>query len=103
MDQRVNATIALIERDLPSDVGLSELARRVNLSRSRLRHLFKSETGKSPSEYRKTAQLLRAKTLIETTHFRIKEVMSQVGLKDQSHFSKDFKRTFGVLPTELRK
>lgn len=103
MDKRVRVVIPLIEADLRRAISLFDLARRVNLSPSRLWHLFKTETGRSPSEHRKAAQLSQAKTLIETTHFRIKEVISQVGIRDQSHFTKDFKKKFGVLPSQLRK
>lgn len=44
-----------------------------------------------------------ATTLLVTTFLSIKEIIAQVGFKDESHFVRDFKRIYGVTPTEYRK
>jgi len=43
-----------------------------------------------------------AKRLLETTFLSIKQVVVQVGLQDESHFVRDFKRIYGCSPTALR-
>lgn len=82
---------------------LEEMSQAVNLSPSRLRSLFKVETGMSPTEYLKDLRLARARELLETTFLQVKEIRIKVGIPDQSNFVRDFKRKYGVSPTEYRK
>ncbi len=102
MDRRVQMAVALMEENLHQEWTLDELARHVNLSPSRFRHLFKLETGTSPARHLKTLRIRRAKTLLETTFLNIKEIMNKVGLKDKSHFTQDFKRAYGLPPVKYR-
>ena len=44
-----------------------------------------------------------ATVLLSTTFLSIKEVMVRVGFGDESHFVKDFKKIYGMTPTEYRK
>ena len=102
MDQRIRMAIALMETQLESELSLEEMAQSVNLSSSRLRHLFKAETGVAPAQYLKVIRLRRAQELITTTYLSMKQVMSSVGVHDTGHFAKDFKRIYGVTPAEYR-
>lgn len=102
MDHRVQVVIALIVRDLRHELSVKQMANLVNLSSSRLRHLFKKETGLSFAQYIKTHRLHKAKELVETTFLSMKEIMNRVGLHDKSHFAKDFKKAFGVTPAQHR-
>jgi transcriptional regulator GlxA family with amidase domain len=102
MEPRVDRVIHLMTVDLKRDIPLDELARSVNLSVFRLLHLFKAETGTSPLQYLKTQRLTKARELLEITFLNLKEVLHRVGLKDRSHFAKDFKKQFGVPPLRYR-
>ena len=102
MEPRVHRAIRLMMADLRRDISLSQLAQSVNLSESRLRHLFKAETGVSPMQYLKAQKIQIARRLLETTFLNVKEVMLQVGVKDKSHFTRDFKRAFNLSPTQYR-
>jgi AraC family transcriptional regulator, arabinose operon regulatory protein len=79
-----------------------EVAARLKLSTSRLRHLFKQGVGAPLGHYLKHLRLHRAKRLIETSRFTLARVMSEVGETDESHFRRDFKKHFGVPPAECR-
>jgi AraC family transcriptional regulator, arabinose operon regulatory protein len=102
MDHRVAHTIGCMENAIDRDVPVSELAAAVNLSPSRLTHLFRRETGVPPARYRHTLRMERARLLLERTCLSVKEVMTSVGVHDPSHFSRDFRRYHGVAPTGLR-
>ena len=78
------------------------MARSVKLSPSRLRSLFREEVGVSFQQCLKARRLLKAKKLLETTFFNVQEVMKEVGLKDKSHFSRDFKKAYGSPPLRYR-
>jgi len=80
LDQRLKIVTNLMSDDLRRDLSLSELARHVKLSPSRLRELFKTETGMSRPEYLTALRTQKAKELIETTSLSIHEIRLRVGL-----------------------
>jgi len=98
MDQRLNAVIAFMKTNLHRKLTPNEIAESVHLSPSRLRHLFKDETGKSLARYRRELQLERAKHLLETTFLSVKEVASNAGIDGISHFVRDFAKAYGMTP-----
>ena len=102
MDARILFVISAIETDLHKHLDLSDLAQSVNLSSSRLRHLFKAEKGMTLSKYLRGARLQRSRMLLVTTFLSVKEVMNQVGFSDDSHFNHEFKKAFGLSPTSCR-
>lgn len=102
MEPRINIAIRLMTADLSRVIALDELAKTLNLSTSRLRHLFKYELGVSPLRYLKTQRLLKAKELLENTFLNVEEIMFKVGIKDRSHFVRDFKKAFKCSPTNYR-
>lgn len=95
--------IALIEEDLRRELSLEELAGSVNLSASRLRHLFSAEMGITPMQYLKSIRLRKAKQMLETSFLSVKQIIGLVGIGDRNHFTSDFKKAYGVSPTEYRK
>jgi AraC family transcriptional regulator of arabinose operon len=102
MEHRVQIIIGLLESDAGRDFSIEKLSRIVNLSPSRLRHVFKAETGESLTHYRNALRMQQAKTLIETTFLSIKQIMLKAGIKNKSQFARDFKRTYGLNPVVYR-
>jgi transcriptional regulator GlxA family with amidase domain len=103
LDPRIAWAIAEMQRRMGECINVGDLARHVNLSRSRFSHLFREHTGVSPGRYLRDFRLDRARLLLETTFLSIKEVMAAVGFNDPSHFSRDFQQAFGTSPREWRK
>ena len=91
-----------MDRNFRRAWDLEELARLVNLSTSRLRHLFKSEIGKSPMQYLKSVRMTHAAMLLRTTFLSVKEIMYQVGISDESHFGHEFKKAYALAPSKYR-
>lgn len=102
MDQRVQLVMARMKDD-PQGTRSSKLARSVNLSTSRFYYLFKAETGTSPAQYLRSIRMQQAKDLLEATFLSVKEIMNIVGIRDDSHFVRDFKKTYGATPTQHRR
>lgn len=96
MPRRVQQIIALIDEHLRRPLRLEALARSVNLSASRLRHLFKAETGMTPAKYQKLRRMHKALELAGGTSLSVKQVMERLGFSDASHFMRDFNRTHGI-------
>ena len=43
-----------------------------------------------------------AKELLETTFLSVKEIVALAGFNDESHFVRNFKKLYGVTPSEHR-
>lgn len=102
MDLRVQKVITLMEHGFGRQLSLAALARAVNLSPWRLCHIFKIETRVTPLQYLRSLRMERAKILLATTFLSVKEIMTEVGVSDESHFVRDFKSAYGVSPARFR-
>ena len=102
MDYRVKKVIALMEEYLHKGWATSKLVQFVNISPSRLHRLFKDETGLPPARYLHLLRMERAKEILETSCLSVKEVMTLVGVTDESHFVRDFKKSYGLTPAKYR-
>jgi AraC-like DNA-binding protein len=103
MDPRIARVIAVMEADFENRQSIAALAARVNLSPSRLVVLFRRDAGVTPARYLRALRMERARLLLERTFLTVKEVMTFVGVTDPSHFTRDFRRHYGVPPTRLRR
>jgi transcriptional regulator GlxA family with amidase domain len=100
VDLRIQLAISLFQTD--PDAQVASIARSLNLSPSRFRHLFRERVGLSPGNYLRLVRLNRAKKLLTTTFLSVKEITARVGANDISHFVRDYKSYFGHTPTEER-
>lgn len=99
--QIVNYTIYYLENNYQSEITLEKLALDQFISPTYLSKIFKEATGVSPINYLIALRLRRAKELLEDDKLPIKEVASTVGYQDAYHFSKSFKKQFGMAPSNL--
>jgi len=102
MAERVKRVIEMMQGDPSKTFSLEKMAESVNLSAPYFCFLFKSITGVPPAKYLKTLRMQQAATLLTTTFLSVKEIVRRVGLADESHFVRDFKRRFGRTPSEYR-
>ena len=102
MDARVQKVVTRMRGEFRHEQSLSEMAQIVNLSQSRLRYLFKREIGIAPGHYLRAFRLEQAKELLETTFLSVKQIISSIGVNDQSHFIRVFKKTYGLTPAQYR-
>jgi two-component system response regulator YesN len=98
MDQRLEAAIAFMKINLQRRLTPAEIARTVNLSPSRVRQLFRKETGMSLGRYLRQLRMERAKQLLETSFLSVKGVASTVGINGVSHFVRDFEKAYHLSP-----
>jgi AraC family transcriptional regulator len=54
--------------------------------------------GRAPHQHLMTLRLERARRLLETPDAALSDVAARAGFADQSHFTRLFKRQFGVTP-----
>jgi AraC family transcriptional regulator, arabinose operon regulatory protein len=102
-DPRVHLALDLLAGDIKHKLRIEPLSQALNLSTSRLRHLFHDQLAMSPAQVLKVLRLQAANELLTSTLMRSKEVMAAVGLNDPSHFARDFKQAYGITPSQLRR
>lgn len=102
VDSRVHTVIAMMNDHLHRKLSLTEMANSVALSPSRLRQLFRTQTGTSPVQYLRTLRMEQAKELLETTFLSVKEIAAKGGISSVSHFVTNFQRTYRRSPSEHR-
>ena len=99
-DPRVRRLLEAIQHD-PSH-NIVSLARLLNLSRSRLSHLFKSDMGCSLQSFLARRRLEQAATLLWQTDLPVKEISYNVGYSHPSSFVRAFRQKFACTPNDYR-
>jgi AraC-like DNA-binding protein len=101
-DSRIEKVVNMLS-SAPREYGnINELAKEVNISSSRLRHLFKEQVGISIKRYRLWCKLKLATYLI-ATGTDLTEASLESGFSDSAHLSKTYREMFGITPTQLWK
>lgn len=85
------------------DFSIEDFADSLHLSRSQVHRKIKGLTGMSTSLYIRHIRLQKAKTLLTSTDLTVSEIAYQTGFKTPVYFSKVFKESIGVSPSEARK
>ena len=95
-EDHVRKVLQVIESESAHTVN--DLAHKVNLSPSRLQHLFKQQTGVCVGHVLTEQRLQRAAHLLAHSNLRIKEIAYAVGYEHTSSFIRAFERRFAQAP-----
>lgn len=90
-----------IEAHLESGMTVGQIADAVRISPSHFSRIFRNATGRSPYPYVMELRMSRAKEMLVRGRCSLKEVTYAMGFADQSHFTREFRRTFGMTPKLL--
>jgi AraC-like DNA-binding protein len=97
---QIARALRLIEQQYAQPLSVELLARQVNMSVSAFHHNFKAMTSTSPLQYIKTYRLHQARTLMLSQGLKASHAALRVGYESPSQFSREFKRYFGVTPSD---
>lgn len=101
-DTRVDTVCKHLENYYNQTLSLQSLADLVHLSTWHLSHLFKEKTGQTISDYLITLRLSQAARLLDLTTRKVEDVAKDVGFESPYHFSRIFKRHYGISPLKFR-
>ena len=101
-DQRIEKVMAAIDRQGANRVSTPELADSVDLSESRLSHLFKKETGVPLRRYLLWQKIYFAGFRI-AAGISMTKAAEEAGFADTAHFSRTFRSMFGMSPSDIMK
>ncbi|CAN7409193.1 AraC family transcriptional regulator [Paenibacillus sp. LjRoot153] len=101
--KKLNKIILYIHKHLDQAIRVEELVQLSGLARTTFYTRFRDITGLSPSDYMLKLKLESAKVSLETTTLSVKEIAANLQFYDEFHFSKLFKRKYGLSPSSLRR
>ncbi|MBW7477550.1 helix-turn-helix domain-containing protein [Paenibacillus oenotherae] len=99
----LDQSIAYMKAHFHEKLDMRELAAIAGVTLSSYSRLFKQITGETPTEYLTRLRMENAQQLLKQNQYKVKEVSSAVGYKDEFYFSHAFHRFVGITPTQYRK
>ncbi len=90
-----------IQYNYAADIQVNRIASYVGVSRSQLYRAFMEQFGMSPHMFLKRYRINEACALLRNTDLSVSEVAGSVGFADPLYFSRVFKESKGVSPTEF--
>jgi AraC-like DNA-binding protein len=100
----VEEIILYFEEHYSEKISLELISENMYVSPFYISKIFKMVTGDTPIRYLINIRLDKAKELLETSpDLNVREIADKVGYDDAYHFSKLFKKRFGVSPTTVKK
>lgn len=89
---------AFLEARIEEDFDLDACATHLSLSRRQIERLFSAHLGITPVRYMNDLRLARGRALLAETDMKVTEVAVACGFASASHFSKSFRKKYGVSP-----
>lgn len=94
--------MAFLADRLDGNVRVSDLAAMVGVSASHLSALFREATGGGILAHHTALRMSRARQLLDRSALGIAEIALEVGYQDPLYFSRQFRRTHGMSPSQYR-
>lgn len=98
----VRSAQELIMAQLEGALTVSELARKLAVSREHLSRVFKEQTGISPLEFATEERMRLAARALAGGRMTCKEMAERLGYESPSSFARAFKRHYGKSPLRMR-
>lgn len=95
--------VEYLEAHLRESPSVDQLCSVFPMSRTRLRALFRAHTGCGVTEYMVRLRIERAKRYLREETSNITEISERLGYSSIHYFSRQFRKTTGISPTEYLK
>lgn len=99
---QIDRARCIMRDEFSTGISPEEVARRVNMSYSWFRKMFRDYTNLSPARYMQQLRLQEACRLLSGTSLSIKEIAFRINCGDASYFSNLFRRHLRMTPVEYR-
>jgi two-component system response regulator YesN len=91
-----------IQENYMRDISLDDVSRIVNISPYYFSKIFKEGTGEGFVEYLTNIRIEKAKELLSTTEYSMREICGMCGYSDPNFFSRSFKKNVGATPSDYK-
>jgi AraC family transcriptional regulator len=102
-DPRIGRAIRFMRENLGGEFSFDEVARQSCLSRPHFFHLFKQCMAMSPALFFNTLRMESAFSQLSSAQTTINDVAGRLGFSEPHHFTRFFRQTLGIPPSEYRK
>jgi len=99
-DSRIASSLEYIDRNIEEPLTTAILAKQIGLSESRFIHLFTENAGLPMRRYILWRRVIRTVDAI-LSGSSLTMAAHQAGFADSAHFSRTFRQTFGLSPSEI--
>lgn len=100
-EQLVQKALECVERNIDNtEYSVEELSTDLAMNRATLYRKLQGITGQTPKDFIRSIRLKRAAQLLRDTDLSISEIADHVGFSTPRYFTKLFKETFGMLPSQ---
>ncbi len=103
LDDRLHEAVFFIAHSLARPLSVRAIADAVQLSPSRLSHLFKAQIGIPPARFVELRRIERAQALLATSSLPIGAIAEATGFSSQFYFATRFKALAGMSPSDWRR
>lgn len=101
-DFYIKEALTFIEQNFQNDITVEDIADSCGLNRSYFGKIFHDIIGKSPQEFLISYRMTKAAELLKLTGLSIADIGNAVGYPNQLHFSRAFKKVYGISPRNWR-
>lgn len=98
----VEQVVSYFEDHYSEKISLDTIAENTYMSPFYISRVFKSETGDTPIHHLIKIRLEKAMELLQKEGRSIQETAAMVGYEDAYHFSKLFKKHYGISPSKAK-
>lgn len=103
-DAEICATLKeLLLQKVGEQMKLDEISRKLNIGKTRLKAIFKRETGFTILEYYNRQKIERAKTYIREENMNYTQIAEKLGYSSIHYFSRHFKQVMDMTPSQYDK
>ncbi len=101
-DFYIREVISFIEQNYAIAISVEDMAKKCNLNRSYLGKIFKAALNQTPQEFLIQYRMAKACEQLKTTNRSISSISASVGYPNQLHFSRAFRKIYGISPREYK-
>ena len=102
-ERTIHSITRFMQEHLSEEISLTVLAEEFHLNPNYISQLFKNEIGVGFLSYLTSLRLEHAKKLLLTTDLSVSEISEQSGYSDYRVFTKIFKKSESVTPSQFRR
>jgi YesN/AraC family two-component response regulator len=98
----ISKAIIMINDRFGEEISMSDVARELKISLGYFHRAFRKRTGQPPHDYLHQLRISRASNLLLQSSLPLSRISEMCGYRDPLYFSRAFKKTKGVSPSEFR-
>ncbi len=103
MMMKIQKALDIVAAQYNEKISLDDVAYASGYERGSFCRIFKNATGCTFHKYLNDYRIKKAMIMLEDNHYSMAEIAEQIGFSQQKKFSKIFKESVGVTPTQYRK